>query len=123
MGIVGGFDIDRRQITFDYVDSGTGEVSRGKISSVQTAGRGAGRHGWGVSTGVVTSPSPSKGARDGASSSRSSHGVGAKAHLAEPADTAKERGRKQRAKTDRTDAWSAARAPGHGPAARVLDPP
>ena len=30
--------------------------------------------------------------------------VGAEAHLAEPADTAKERGRKQRAKTDRSDA-------------------
>jgi len=30
--------------------------------------------------------------------------VGARAHLAEPADTARERGRKQRAKTDRADA-------------------
>ena len=30
--------------------------------------------------------------------------VGVEAHLAEPADTAKERGRKLRAKTDRADA-------------------
>ena len=32
MGIVGGLDIHRRQITFDYLDTGTGEVSRGKIA-------------------------------------------------------------------------------------------
>ncbi len=32
VGIVGGLDIHRRQITFDYVDTGTGEVSRGKIA-------------------------------------------------------------------------------------------
>ena len=101
MGIVGGFDIHRRQITFDYVDSGTGEVSRGKIAPADRAqvrswlgrfdGRGdvafalEGCTGWRF---VVEELAR----------------VGAKAHLAEPADTAKERGRKQRAKTDRTDA-------------------
>lgn len=102
MGIVGGFDIHRRQITFDYVDSGTGEVSRGKIAPADRAqvrswlgrfdGRGdvafalEGCTGWRF---VVEELAR----------------VGAKAHLAEPADTAKERGRKQRAKTDRTDVW------------------
>ena len=101
MGIVGGFDIHRRQITFDYVDTGTGEVSRGKIAPADRAqvrswlgrfdGRGdvafalEGCTGWRF---VVEELAR----------------VGAKAHLAEPADTARERGRKQRAKTDRTDA-------------------
>ena len=31
MGIVGGFDLHRRQITFDYLDSDSGETSRGQI--------------------------------------------------------------------------------------------
>jgi hypothetical protein len=31
MGIVGGFDLHRRQITFDYMDTDTGEASRGQI--------------------------------------------------------------------------------------------
>jgi hypothetical protein len=31
MSIVGGFDIHRQQITFDYVDTITGEVKRGQI--------------------------------------------------------------------------------------------
>ena len=29
MAIVGGFDLHRRQITFEYVDTASGEVSRG----------------------------------------------------------------------------------------------
>lgn len=31
MAIVGGFDVHRAQITFDYVDCETGEVSSGRI--------------------------------------------------------------------------------------------
>ncbi len=31
MGIVRGFDLHRRQITFDYIDTDTGEMSRGQI--------------------------------------------------------------------------------------------
>ena len=31
MGIVGGFDLHRRQITFDVLDTDSGEVSRGVI--------------------------------------------------------------------------------------------
>ena len=31
MAIVGGFDVHRSQITFDCLDTGTGEVSRGEI--------------------------------------------------------------------------------------------
>jgi len=32
MPIVGGLDIHRKQITFDYLDTGTGQVQRGQIS-------------------------------------------------------------------------------------------
>src|SRR6266545_2395112 len=32
MAIVGGFDIHRRQVTFDYVDTVTGQVRRGRIA-------------------------------------------------------------------------------------------
>src|SRR5580658_8879972 len=31
MAIVGGFDIHRRQVTFDYLDTCTGQVRRGRI--------------------------------------------------------------------------------------------
>ena len=32
MSIVGGLDIHRKQITFDYLDTGTGQVRRGQIA-------------------------------------------------------------------------------------------
>jgi hypothetical protein len=32
MAIVGGLDIHRRQVTYDYLDTGTGQVRRGRIS-------------------------------------------------------------------------------------------
>ena len=32
MGIVGGFDIHRRQITFDYLDERSGQCRRGRIA-------------------------------------------------------------------------------------------
>lgn len=31
MGIVGGLDVHRSQVTFDYLDDETGEVARGQI--------------------------------------------------------------------------------------------
>ena len=31
MPIVGGLDIHRKQITFDYLDTGTGQVQRGQV--------------------------------------------------------------------------------------------
>jgi transposase len=33
MSIVGGFDIHRKQITFDYLDTVTGEVECGQIAA------------------------------------------------------------------------------------------
>jgi len=32
MTMVGGFDVHRKQITFDYLDTETGEVKRGQIA-------------------------------------------------------------------------------------------
>lgn len=32
MSLVGGFDVHRKQITFDYVDTETGEVSCGQVA-------------------------------------------------------------------------------------------
>jgi hypothetical protein len=32
MSIVGGFDLHRKQLTFDYVDRATGELQRGQIT-------------------------------------------------------------------------------------------
>src|SRR5262245_6108566 len=102
MGTVGGFDVHRAQITFDCLDTETGEVSVGQIRPATRAvlrgwltGRFAGRHDVAIGFEGCT------GWRFVAEELRR---AGVEAHLAEPADTATQRGRKKRAKTDRTDA-------------------
>ncbi len=102
MAIVGGFDIHRRQVTFDYLDTVTGQVRRGRIEPAcravlrewleeRLAGQGdvtlavEGCTGWQF---VV----------------EELQRAGITAVLAEPADTASLRGSKKRAKTDKTDA-------------------
>ena len=100
MPIVGGLDIHRKQITFDYLDTVTGQVCRGQIAPADRVhlrawlGRFAGREdvafavegcaGWRYVTEELAA-------------------AGVEAHLAEPADTAFARGRKRHAKTDKTD--------------------
>ena len=100
MSIVGGLDIHRKQLTFDYLDTATGQVTRGQVSPADRehlrawlarfAGRGdvafafEGCTGWRYV------------AEEAAA-------AGLDAHLAEPADTAFARGRKRHAKTDKTD--------------------
>ena len=100
MPIVGGLDIHRKQITFDYLDTVTGEVRRGQIAPADRAhlrawlarfaGRGdvafavEGCTGWRYVAGELAA-------------------AGIAAHVAEPADTAALRGRKRHAKTDKTD--------------------
>src|SRR6266566_2034242 len=80
--IVGGLDIHRKQVTFDYVDTVTGEVKRGQVCPADRAHLRA----W-----LARFEGPEQAA------------AGMEVHLAEPADTAALRGRKRRAKTDRTD--------------------
>jgi hypothetical protein len=101
MSIVGGLDIHRKQLTFDYLDTVSGQVSRGQVAPADRehlrawlarfAGRGddaafaiEGCTVWRYVAGELTAA-----------------GIGV--HLAEPADTAFARGRKRHAKTDKTD--------------------
>lgn len=101
MRIVGGFDVHRRQITFDYLDERTGTVRRGRIAP---ANRELLRR-WLADT--VTG-APAVFAVEACTGWRfvvdELRRAGVEVHLAEPADTAAARGPKRRAKTDRTDA-------------------
>lgn len=100
MEIIGGLDLHRRQITYDYVSTATGELSRGKIAPATREElrdwltRFEGEQctfaleactGWRFVTEELTA-------------------AGHKALLAEPAETNALRGRKRRAKNDRVDA-------------------
>ena len=101
MAIIGAFDLHRRQLTYDYLDAVTGEIQRGRVVPADRAhlrsflarfdGQGEvafaveGCTGWRYVVEELTQA-----------------GIGA--HLAEPAETATKRGRKRRAKTDRSDA-------------------
>lgn len=102
MTIVGGFDVHRAQITFDYLDTDTGEVSAGQIRPATRvvlrqwlAERFAGRPD------VAFAVEGCTGWRFVVEEMLA---AGVEPHLAEPADTATQRGRKKRAKTDRADA-------------------
>ena len=101
MPIVGGLDIHRRQLTFDYLDPVTGEVRRGQIVPADRQhlrawlARFAGRDD------VAFAVEGCAGWRYVAEELAA---AGITAHLAEPADTAARRGRKRHAKTDKTDA-------------------
>lgn len=105
MAMVGGLDLHRGQITFDVVATATGEVWRGRVHQPsrerfrrwledELARRADGEPvalavegctGWRYVVEEITA-------------------AGFEAHVAEPADTQAARGRKRRAKTDRTDA-------------------
>lgn len=105
MGMVFGLDLHRRQITFDGVETDSGEEWRGRVwqpdrerfrrwlrNDVTRRANGAdvalaveGCTGWRYVVEEITA-------------------AGFEAHLAEPADTQAARGRKRRAKTDRSDA-------------------
>ena len=105
MAMVGGLDLHRRQITFDVVELESGEEWRGRLwqpdrdrfrrwlrEDVTRRANGQpvalaveGCTGWRYVVDEIVS-------------------AGFEAHLAEPADTQAARGRKRRAKTDRSDA-------------------
>ncbi len=101
MSIVGGLDIHRKQLTFDYPGTVTGQVRRGQVAPADREhlrgwlARFAGRSdvafalegctGWRYVAGELAA-------------------AGVAAHVAEPADTAFARGRKRHAKTGKTDA-------------------
>jgi hypothetical protein len=99
MPIVGGLDIHRKQLTFDYPGTVTGEVKRGQIAPAgrqhlrawlarfdgrdDVAFAMEGCTGWRYAAGDLTA-------------------AGVAAHVAEPADTAAARGRKRHPKTGKT---------------------
>jgi transposase len=100
MPIIGGLDIHRKQLTFDCLDTVTGQVTRGQVSPADREhlrgwlGRFAGRGD------VAFAFEGCTGWRYVAEEMAA---AGVAAHLAEPADTAFARGRKRHAKTDKTD--------------------
>jgi transposase len=100
MSIVGGLDVHRQQITFDYVDTITGEVKRGQIGH-------ADRHRFATWLRRFEGCEDVEFAVEGCTGWRyvveELVRAGITPHLAEPADTSAARGRKRHAKTDRTD--------------------
>ena len=100
MTIVIGLDQHRAQITYDQLDTETGEVRGGRICPANRETvrvflcRFAGRK-------VEAAVEATTGWRFLVEELRS---AGAVVHLAEPAETSERRGRKRRAKTDRADA-------------------
>ena len=100
MPIVGGLDIHRKQITFDYLDTVTGQVQRGQVAPADREhlrawlARFAGREDAAFAV---------EGCTGWRYVAEELAAAGITAHLAEPADTAFARGRKRHAKTDKTD--------------------
>jgi transposase len=101
MAIVGGFDVHRAQITFDYVDTVSGDVATGQI---RPATRSALRTWLERFQGVDEVAFAVEGCTGWRFVAEELRRAGVEPHLAEPADTATQRGRKKRAKTDRADA-------------------
>jgi transposase len=99
--IVGGLDIHRKQLTFDYMDTVTGEVSCGQIVPADRAHFRSWLTRFENPAEVAFAAEACTGWRYVAGELQR---AGMEAHLAEPADTAAARGRKRRAKTDRADA-------------------
>ncbi len=100
MAIVGAFDIHRGQLTCKWTDTGTGEVSRGRIAP-------ADREHLRVWLGQFKRRRRVEFAMEGCTGWRyvaeEVARIGGVAHVGEPADVAALRGKKRRAKTDRTD--------------------
>src|SRR5436309_7586423 len=100
MPIVGGLDIHRKQITFDYLDTVTGQVRRGQVAPADRAHLRAWLARFSGRDDVAFAVEACTGWRYIAEELAA---AGIAVHLAEPADTAFARGRKRHAKTDKTD--------------------
>jgi len=100
MAIVGGLDLHRRQVTFDLVDTVTGVCQRGRIAP---ADRESFR-GWLAGLGRQRVDLAVEGCTGWRFVVEECQTAGVRAHLAEPADVAGLKGRRQHAKTDRLDA-------------------
>jgi transposase len=100
MAIVGGFDIHRRQVTFDYLDTVTGQVRRGRIDPACRETLRAWLEPFAGRDDVTFAVEGCTGWRFMVEELQR---AGITALLAEPAETAHQRGPKKRAKTDKAD--------------------
>ncbi len=100
MSIVGGFDLHRQQITFDYVIRETGEVARGRIAPADRDGL----RFWLARLGDQGGDFVVEGCTGWRFVVEELQAAGFAAHVAEPTQTAALKGKKKRAKTDRSDA-------------------
>jgi transposase len=100
MSIVGGLDIHRKQLTFDYLDTVSGQVVRGQVAPADREHLRAWLARFAGHDSAAFAIEGCTGWRYVAAELASA-GIGV--HLAEPADTAFARGRKRHAKTDKTD--------------------
>src|SRR6266536_740036 len=101
MPIVGGLDIHRKQLTFDYLDTVTGEVRRGQVAPADRVHLRAWLARFAGWDDVAFAVEGCAGRRYVAEELAAADGA---AHLGDAADTAAARGRKRQAKTDMTDA-------------------
>ena len=105
MSIVCGLDLHRQQITFDALETGSGEVWRGRVSQPDRERfrrwlcRDVARRAGGEPVAMAV-----EGCTGWRYVVEEICAAGFEAHLAEPADTQAARGRKRHAKTDRSDA-------------------
>jgi transposase len=100
MSIIGGLDVHRAQITFDWVDRDSGETHRGRIAPATRTGLRA----WLGKLPRVEGAFAVEGCTGWRFVVEELQAAGLVAHLAEPAETSSRRGPKRRAKTDRADA-------------------
>ena len=114
--IIAGFDVHLRQITFDCLDSATGEVTRGQIGSSPLAVRE-----WAEQFPGREVHAAMEACTGWLFVARALEDVGAVAHLAETVKTRALRGRKRRAEDRPPGRPVAAGAARRGPAARGVD--
>ena len=117
MAIVGGLDIHRRQITYDWIDTDSGETGRGQLSPATRVELRA----WLARFTGQQAEFALEATTGWRFVAEELERAGIAAHLAEPADTRALRGPKRRAKTDRSDAHHLRGAAARRHAARVLD--
>ena len=120
MPIVGGLDIHRKQLTFDYLDTVTGEVRRGQVSPADRAHLRAWLARFACRDDVAFAMEGCTGWRYVAEELAA---AGVAAHVGEPADTAFARGRKRHAKTDKTDSRHLRQLLAEGPLPECWIPP
>src|SRR5919201_5454325 len=100
VSILGGLDVHRRQITYDLVDTETGQQRQGQLAPASREHL----RGWLEPFAGQQAAFALEGCTGWRYVVEELQRAGIAAHLAEPADTSTLRGPKRRAKTDRTDA-------------------